>query len=214
LNPGFPADILIRNISLLAGPNPSQFLPKGWLSVKDRRITAIGTGDPPPIFASRDIDGHGCLLMPGLVNSHAHAAMALFRGLADDLPLQTWLERHIFPAEKKWVNAEFVYWGSLLAIAEMIRSGTTTFADGYFFEEQVARAAEQSGMRGILGQGILDFPAPDSPSPAETLRRIEAFLQIHASSSLIHPALFIRVIPVLLIFCGAVGIWPTGMAFP
>jgi 5-methylthioadenosine/S-adenosylhomocysteine deaminase len=128
--------------------------------------------------------------MPGLVNAHTHAAMSLFRGLADDLPLKTWLENHIFPAEKRWVNEEFVYWGTLLSIAEMIRSGTTTFADGYFFEEQAALAVQQSGMRAFLGQGIMDFPTPDSPSPEETLKRFEAFIQNHSGSSLIHPCLF------------------------
>jgi 5-methylthioadenosine/S-adenosylhomocysteine deaminase len=185
-----PADILIQNISVLAGPNPSQFLPRGWLSVKGSQITGVGSGDPPAILASRNIDGHDCLAMPGLINAHTHAAMALFRGLADDLPLKTWLKNHIFPAEEKWVNEEFVYWGTLLAAAEMIRSGTTTFADGYFFEEQAARAVKQSGMRAFLGQGILDFPTPDSPSPAETLKKIEAFIQTHEGSSLIHPTLF------------------------
>ncbi len=190
MKPDSGADILIQNISVLAGSNPSQFLPRGWLSVKGRQITGLGSGDPPAIFASRNIDGHDCLAMPGLINAHTHAAMALFRGLADDLPLKTWLENHIFPAEEKWVNGEFVYWGTLLAAAEMIRSGTTTFADGYFFEEQVAQAVEQSGMRAFLGQGILDFPTPDSPSPAETAKKIEAFIQTQAGSPLIHPTLF------------------------
>jgi 5-methylthioadenosine/S-adenosylhomocysteine deaminase len=116
--------------------------------------------------------------------------MALFRGLADDLALKTWLEQYIFPAEGKWVNEEFVYWGTLLAIIEMIRSGTTTFVDGYFFGEHMARAARQSGMRSSLGQGILDFPTPDSLSSTEALRKAEAFIEIHARSSLIYPTLF------------------------
>jgi 5-methylthioadenosine/S-adenosylhomocysteine deaminase len=160
------------------------------VSVKDSRINGLGPGDPPEVPASRCIDGHGGLAMPGLVNSHTHAAMSLFRGLADDLALKAWLEEYIFPAEGKWVNEEFVYWGTLLALIEMIRSGTTTLADGYFFGEQMARAVGQSGMRALLGQGILDFPTPDSPSPSEALKKIGAFIEIHAGSSLIRPTLF------------------------
>ena len=184
------ADLLIRDVSLLPLPNPSQFLPKAWLSVKDSRITALGPGDPPQIRAWRCLNGHGGLAMPGLVNSHTHAAMALFRGLADDLPLKAWLEQYIFPAEGKWVNEEFVYWGTLLATIEMIHSGTTTFVDGYFFAEHIARAVGQSGMRSLLGQGILDFPTPDFLSPSEALKKTEAFIEIHARSSLIRPTLF------------------------
>jgi 5-methylthioadenosine/S-adenosylhomocysteine deaminase len=116
--------------------------------------------------------------------------MALFRGLADDLPLKAWLEEHMFPAEGKWANEEFVYWGTLLACSEMIRSGTTAFSDGYFFEDQAARAVLQSGMRGLVAQGILDFPTPDSPSPTEAIQRIERFIKDYSGSSLIKPAIF------------------------
>jgi len=128
--------------------------------------------------------------MPGLVNSHLHAPMSLFRGLADDLPLKAWFEEHMFPAEGQWVNEEFVYWGTLLACAEMIRSGTTAFSDGYFFEDQAARAALQSGMRGLMAQGILDFPTPDSSSPAEALKRVKNFIRDYSDSGLIKPAIF------------------------
>jgi 5-methylthioadenosine/S-adenosylhomocysteine deaminase len=143
--------------------------------------------------------------MPGLINSHIHAPMALFRGLADDLPLKKWLEEYIFPVEAKWVHEEFVYWGTLLAIAEMLRSGTTTFADGYFFEEQVAQAVRQSGMRSLLGQGVLDFPTPDSPSPAESLKKAEAFIEAYTDSPLIRATIFPHSVytcsPVLLKRC-------------
>jgi len=205
LKAGSSADILIQNVSLLPLPSPSQFIPKGWLAIKDSRITGMGSGDPPNILASQCLKGPGCLAMPGLINSHIHAPMALFRGLADDLPLKKWLEEYIFPAEAKWVHEEFVYWGTLLAIAEMLRSGTTTFADGYFFEEQVALAARQSGMRSLLGAGVLDFPTPDSPSPAESLRKAEAFIEAYADSPLIRPTLFPHSVytcsPVLLRRC-------------
>jgi len=190
LNQDLPADILIQKVGLLPLPNHSTFISEGWLSIKDSRIDGLGSGEPPSILARRCIDGRGCLAMPGLINGHIHAPMSLFRGLADDLPLKTWLEDYIFPAEVKWVNEEFVYWGTLLACAEMIRSGTTTFTDGYFFEDQVARATKQAGMRSLLAQGVLDFPTPDSPSPDEALKRAESFIQTYANSSLIHPALF------------------------
>jgi len=187
-----PADLLLTSGIILTLSPGSRPISEGALAIVDGRIVAVGAkAHVESLFeAAKAIDARGGLIMPGLVNSHTHAAMALFRGLADDLPLKTWLENHIFPAEKKWVDEEFVYWGTLLAIAEMIRSGTTTFADGYFFEEQAARAVQQSGMRAFLGQGILDFPTPDSPSPAETLKRIEALVQTHSGSSLIHPTLF------------------------
>jgi len=165
----------------------------------------MGSGPPPTIAPQRSIDGRGCLAMPGLVNGHVHAPMSLFRGLADDFPLKTWLEEHMFPAEGKWVNEEFVYHGTLLACAEMIRSGTTTFADGYFFEEQVARAVQEAGMRALLAQGTLDFATPDSRSPKEGLRRIQDFLKNHSGSSLVRPSLFAHALytcsPELLVRC-------------
>ena len=183
-------NILIHDVSLLPLPDPAHFIEKGWLAIRGPQISAFGKGDPPPHSAGKRIDGTGCVAMPGLVNSHLHASMTLFRGLADDLPLKAWLEEHMFPAEGKWVNEEFVYWGTLLACAEMIRSGTTAFSDGYFFEDQAAQAALRSGMRGLVAQGILDFPTPDSPSPAEAIKRIKRFIKDYSGSSLIKPAIF------------------------
>jgi 5-methylthioadenosine/S-adenosylhomocysteine deaminase len=184
------ADILIQNVSLLPSPDSTRFIPHGWIIAKGTRITALGSGDPPPVRSAKQIDGSGGLAMAGLVNAHLHSPMTLFRGLADDLPLKTWFEETIFPAEKKWVNREFVYCGTLLACAEMIRCGTTTFADGYFFEEEVARATGQSGMRALLAEGILDFPTPDSFSPEESLEIIERFIKGYSHSTLIRPTLF------------------------
>ena len=104
------------------------------------------------------LGGPDDIVMPGLVNTHTHAAMTLFRGYADDLPLMTWLQDYIFPAEARFVDREFVYLGTLLAAWEMTRSGTTAFCDGYFFEDQVGRAAREVGIRAWLGEGILQFP--------------------------------------------------------
>ena len=105
-----PVDILIHDASLLPLPDPSQFIPRGWLTIKENRVVSVSAGDPPAMVAQRRIDARGCLAMAGLVNGHTHAPMSLFRGLADDIPLKAWLEEYIFPTEGKWVNEEFVYW--------------------------------------------------------------------------------------------------------
>ena len=108
-------------------------------------------------------------MLPGLVNTHTHAAMTLLRGLADDLTLEKWLTEHIFPAEGKNVSPEFVYDGTLLAALEMIEGGTTTFADMYYFESDAARAVDKAGLRGVLGETFIDFPVPSHKDLPETL---------------------------------------------
>jgi len=183
-------DLIIYNVSILPTPFIKDFIPHGWIGLKNDRLIGLSPGDPPHLEAEQIIDGHEGLAMPGLINAHTHAAMSLFRGWADDLPLEKWLKEYIFPAEKKLVNEDFVYWGALLACAEMIACGTTTFADGYFFEEKVAQAAELAGMRAVLGQGILDFPTPDAPNPALALTRAARFMENFRNSKLITPALF------------------------
>ena len=135
--------------------------------------TIVQTGSSAVInnqFVGRTLlDAENCLVMPGLVNCHTHAAMTCFRGVADDLELMIWLNNYIFPLEARHVNREMVYWGSLLAAAEMIKSGTTTFCDMYLFEDEVARAAKQAGMRCVLGEGLLDFPSPAAATTADGL---------------------------------------------
>jgi 5-methylthioadenosine/S-adenosylhomocysteine deaminase len=129
--------------------------------------------------------------MPGLVNSHTHLPMTLFRGLADDLPLDSWLNDHIFPAESAHLQPDSVRWGTLLACAEMLLSGTTTCCDGYFFEDQVAEAVETSGMRAVLGQGVIDFPAPGVPDPEHNIKIPRAFIsKWQQRSALITPSVF------------------------
>ncbi len=150
----------------------------GFVAVAGDRIAAVGVGAPPPGApeARRRIDAQGLLLMPGLVNGHTHAAMTLFRGLADDLPLDVWLQEHIFPAEARAVDPEMVYWCTLLAAAEMLLAGTTTVADGYFFEDEACRAFADSGIRAVAAQGVIDFPAPGVPDPAEAVAHAAGFL--------------------------------------
>lgn len=146
--------------------------------IKGPRILAVDpTGTVPPEGTCRRIDATGGIVLPGLVNAHNHAAMALLRGYADDLPLERWLFERIFPAEARHVDPDFVYWGTLLACFEMIQSGTTCFADGYFFEDAAAQAVERSGMRALLAQGVIDFPAPGVPDPADNVARAQAFLE-------------------------------------
>ncbi|MGQ9921720.1 MAG: amidohydrolase, partial [Desulfobacca sp.] len=126
--------------------------------------------------ASQYWDVAGRLIMPGLVNCHCHAAMTLFRGLADDLPLDQWLQQHIFPAEARWVDADFVYTGTLLAAAELIRGGVTTVADAYFCAHGARLALTQAGLRAVVAQGVIDFPAPGVPDPKENLQVAQDFI--------------------------------------
>jgi len=134
------------------------------------------------------IDAAGHVILPGLVNTHTHAPMALYRGLADDLALMEWLTKYIFPAEAKTVSPAFVRDGTRLAVLEMIQSGTTTYADMYYFEEEIARATRAAGLRGVLGQTIIQFPVADAKTPAEALARAETFIAEFKGDALITPA--------------------------
>lgn len=154
------ADILIKNARILTMDSLNSVIEQGFVSVKGDAIFEIGAGTPLKISAKKVIDAGGGLLLPGLINGHTHAAMTLFRGLADDLPLMEWLNNYIFPAESR-MDADFVYWGTMLACAEMILSGTTTFCDMYLFEDQVAEAAREAGMRCLVGEVLYDFPSPN-----------------------------------------------------
>ena len=153
-------DIIIKNGTILTMDNENSVFENGQLCVKGDIIAKVGALDDGSFEAKKMIDAKGGLILPGLVNGHTHAAMSLFRGLADDLPLMEWLNNYIFPAEGR-MDADFVYTGTLLACAEMIMSGTTTFCDMYLFEDQVAQAAFLSGMRCLAGEVLYDFPSPN-----------------------------------------------------
>src|SRR5687768_11262390 len=154
--------------------------------------TIVGVGPAADIAArfkaAEQINTVGALVIPGLINTHGHAPMVLYRGLADDLRLQEWLEKYIFPAEAKTVSREMVRAGTRLAALEMIQSGTTTYADMYYFEEEIARATKAAGMRGVLGQTIIKFPVADAKTPQDGLARAETFIREFASDDLIVPA--------------------------
>ena len=155
------ADLLITNGIVLTMDPFNRMIDNGAVVITGDTITAVdsvaGLG---PVAARETIDVAGGIIMPGLVNTHTHAAMTLFRGLADDLPLMTWLNEHIFPAEAM-LDADKVFAGSLLGCVEMIFSGTTCFCDMYLFEDQVARAARTAGMRAVVGEVLYDFPSPN-----------------------------------------------------
>ncbi|MDL1979955.1 MAG: amidohydrolase [Deltaproteobacteria bacterium] len=155
------SDILISNGTLLTMDSRGTQFKNGAVAIEGEKIVALGSADDFSSWnASRIIDARGGIIMPGLVNAHTHAAMTCFRGLADDLPLMTWLNDYIFPAEAK-LDYEKVYCGTLLACAEMISSGTTCFCDMYLFEDAVACAAKHAGMRAVVGEVLYDFPSPN-----------------------------------------------------
>jgi 5-methylthioadenosine/S-adenosylhomocysteine deaminase len=162
----------------------------GAVAVRGDRIVAVGTrAEIDRRFqAKQRLDRPDGLIAPGLINTHTHAAMSLFRGIADDLRLQDWLEKYIFPAEAKNVLPEFVRWGTRLAMAEMLLGGTTTFTDMYYFEDVVAEVAKEAGMRGVLGETIIGFPVADAKTPADALKLAERFLTRFHDDPLIVPA--------------------------
>jgi 5-methylthioadenosine/S-adenosylhomocysteine deaminase len=149
----------------------------GSVAIDGTNIVGVGSAaDIAARFKAKEqIDAAGSIVIPGLINAHTHAPMVLYRGLADDLRLQEWLEKYIFPAEAKTVTREMVRAGTRLAALEMIQSGTTVYADMYYFEEEIGRVTRDAGLRGVLGQTIIQFPVPDAKTPREELARTEAF---------------------------------------
>jgi 5-methylthioadenosine/S-adenosylhomocysteine deaminase len=186
-----PLDLVVTGGTLLTMNERMDILGEPVIGIREDRITFVGTAGEGIPAARERIDATGCAILPGLVNTHTHAAMVCFRGLADDLPLMEWLEQHIWPAEAKYVNREMVYAGTILAIAEMLLSGTTTFCDSYFYSSSVARAAVEAGMRAVVAQGFIDFPTPDSPDPSRQIEIAEKFVgNWRDRSPLVTPSLF------------------------
>jgi 5-methylthioadenosine/S-adenosylhomocysteine deaminase len=165
-------------------------LPDGAVAVRDGEIVAVGPrAELAERFAGAAVrDCSGCAVLPGLVNGHTHLAMSPFRGLAADKALQEWLFDYIFPAEQHFVDAAFVRAGSRLAAAELIRGGTTTFVDMYFFAEEVAQVAAEVGLRAVCGQAVMDLPTPDAATAAEGLARAERFIAQWQGHPLVMPA--------------------------
>ena len=182
--------LVVRNGIVITVDANRRVIPRGSVAVDGRDIVAVDTADAIAAeFSGRDtIDAAGAVVMPGLINTHTHAPMVLFRGLADDLALMDWLQKYIFPAEAKTVSPEFVRAGTRLAALEMIESGTTAYADMYYFEDEIGRATKAAGLRGVLGETIIQFPVPDAKTPAESLARVERFAGEFAGDELITAA--------------------------
>ncbi len=184
-----PIDLLIHGASVWT---PGGLLMDGAVAIRKGLIDRVGRMEDARFWPepARRLDGRRMLLLPGLINTHTHAAMSVFRGLADDLNLEEWLTKHIFPAEARFLNRETVYWGTLLSCAEMLRAGITTFCDGYFFEDAAAEAAERTGLRAIMGQGIVDFPSPDCSDPSRALEAARRFIDRWKDHPRIKPSIF------------------------
>lgn len=183
-------DTVITNALVLTmDEDLKQYFP-GAVAIKGDRILAVGREDEikQEYSAQETIDCAGKILMPGLVNAHTHVPMTLLRGLADDLRLDVWLMGYMMPVEREFVSPEFVRLGTLLACAEQIRSGVTTFNDMYYFEEDVAQAAADAGMRAVCGQTVMKFPAPDAASFEDSLLMAREFIQRWRDHPLIVPA--------------------------
>ncbi|MEW6347824.1 MAG: amidohydrolase [Thermodesulfobacteriota bacterium] len=181
---------VLKHGLILPDPETGQVFAHGATVITGDRLAEVNVQEQSAPHGARVLDCRGCLIMPGLVNAHTHAAMSLLRGIADDLPLDRWLNEYMFPAESRHANEEFVRLGTMLSAAEMALAGITTFADGYFHMEQAADAARQVGLRAVIAQGILDVPAPDAPEPGTWKRRAESFLDLCPRDSLVTPGLF------------------------
>jgi 5-methylthioadenosine/S-adenosylhomocysteine deaminase len=183
-------DLIFTGGTVVTMDGPRTIYEDGAVVVKGDTIVAVGPrGQLETKYqASQTIDATGKLVLPGFINGHTHVPMTLFRGLHDDVTLNDWLYKYIFPAEKENVNEDFVRWGTRLATAEQIRGGVTTFADMYYFEDAVAEETKAAGMRGVLGETFIDFPAPDNKSEAEMLAYTEKFLKKWQGDPLIHAA--------------------------
>jgi 5-methylthioadenosine/S-adenosylhomocysteine deaminase len=165
-------------------------LSPGAVAINGTDIVEVGS--PATISAkyqaAQTIEAPDQIVLPGLINTHTHAPMVMYRGLADDLALLDWLQKYIFPAEAKTVSPELVRVGTRLAALEMIESGTTTYCDMYYFEEEIARVTVEAGLRGVLGETIIQFPVADAKTPADALARAERFIKEFKDNGLVVPA--------------------------
>jgi 5-methylthioadenosine/S-adenosylhomocysteine deaminase len=171
-------DLLVSNGSVITMDGGGRIIEDGAIAVSDGQILSTGLSRrlSEAFEPAEALDAKGMIVMPGLVNTHTHAAMALLRGVADDMELKEWLEAHIWPLERKHMTRESARLGAELAICEMIRSGTTTFNDMYIFAAETADAAARAGMRAVAGEVLFDFPTPCVESPEEGLRHTERLM--------------------------------------
>ena len=170
--------LLVLGGTIVTMDSARRVIENGAIAVEDAKILAIGSRAEieKRYFANQIIEARGRMIIPGLINGHTHVPMTLFRGLADDLDLQEWLTKYIFPAEAKNVTEEFVRVGTRLGLAEMIRGGTTTYCDMYYFEDAIAEETARAGVRGVLGETVIDFPVADNKTHAEALAYVEKYV--------------------------------------
>ncbi|MFA5498123.1 MAG: amidohydrolase [Candidatus Cloacimonadia bacterium] len=184
-------DLLIENGTLVCMNETMDVIDSGWLAIKGSEIVAIGRkGDslPKETIIVQKIDAKNKLILPGFINTHTHIGMSYFKGIADDLPLDIWLNNHIWPLERKMITSEFVYHSALHGIAELIKNGVTTFNDMYFESEFLAKAAKESGIRAILGEGIMDFPAASHSGAEDYLDYTQKLIDMFKDDELINVA--------------------------
>jgi 5-methylthioadenosine/S-adenosylhomocysteine deaminase len=183
-------DLLITGGTIVTMDGSRRVVENGAIAIKGDKIVAVGTAAELSQYrAAKTINAAGKAVIPGLINTHTHAAMSLFRGISDDLDLNDWLTKFIFPAEAKNVTEQFVRAGTRLGLAEMIRGGTTTYCDMYYFEDAVADETKKAGVRGVLGETVIDFPVADNKTNAEAMTYTETYLKKWANDPLIVPAI-------------------------
>lgn len=179
--------ILIKNVTIITMNKDKEIIENGVVVLKDKKIIDIGDGSLENKYESFFvIDGNEGILMPGMINCHSHVSMIAFRSLGDDEPDR--LKKYIFPLEKRLVDKELVYNGARYGICEMLLSGVTTFCDMYYYEDEVARAANRLGIRAVLGETIVDFPSPDSKEPYGGIQYCKEFIEKWHKDELITPA--------------------------
>lgn len=182
-----PVDLIVTHAYLVSMDASKKIYEDGAVIIRDGHILAVGPSAIAAGYkAAKTINAAGDIVLPGMINTHTHASMSVFRGLGDDVPDR--LTRFIFPLEHQVVDREIVYWGGLYGMIEMVQGGVTTIADMYYYEDEVARAAKKIGLRGILGETVLNAPAPDAPEPYGGIAYAEKFIRQFQSDPLITPA--------------------------
>jgi len=185
-----PVDLLITGGTIITMDGSRRIIENGAIAVKGGEIVSVGTAaELRTTRARQTINARGKVIIPGLINTHTHVPMSLFRGIADDLDLNDWLTQYIFPAEAKNVNEAFVRAGTRLGLAEMIRGGTTTYCDMYYFEDAIADETKRAGVRGVLGETVIDFPVPDNKTWPQAMTYTERYINKWKNDPLIVPAI-------------------------
>ncbi len=184
-------DFIIRGGTVVTMDGSARVIENGAVAVRRERIVAVGTSAEiaAKYSAASTVNATGKVVMPGLINTHTHVPMVLFRGIADDLMLPEWLQKYIFPAEAKNVDEQFVRWGTRLGCLEMIEGGTTTYVDMYYFEDAVAEETARAGVRAVLGETLIDFPVPDNKTWDAGMQYMEKFVARWKGHPLITPAI-------------------------